>query len=259
MQNIDNLLNAANAALMSKEYKKAMQLYNEVLVIYDENLEPEDMRYFSLYINMAALFEEIEDYISASGCYNKAIILLRDQDIDLMCLAVALTKLGMCLLSADEYGEAIETLNEALAMYDNSESCVYQTQDEICMYRQMTLLSLAEVHHIVNEYNTAVTFYKRALEEIKNSDGIKSYLFETTFSNFIKSFNLLMEEQDKNLTYKEILLNEIIKLDWEMLKEADSNLDYETFEKAQKDQYAEWSEYMIVSKIDELFSSSSLK
>ena len=258
MQNIEELLNAANTALMSKEYKKAMQLYNEVLVIYDENLEPEDMRYFGLYINMASLFEEIEDYISASGCYNKAIILLRGKDIDEMCLAVALTKLGMCLLSAGEYGESIEALNEALSQYAKRESYAYQEQTEVRMYRQMTLLSLAEVHHIVKEYDTAAKFYEKALEDIKIHEGIKSYLFEATFNNFVKSFNLAMEEQDKNFTYKEVLLNEIIKLDWEKLKETDSNLNYATFEKLQRDQYAEWSEYMIVSRIDELVSGIKL-
>ena len=146
MQNIEELLNAANTALMSKEYKRAMQLYNEVLIIYDENLEPGDIRYFSLYINMASLFEEIEDYVSASGCYNKAIIILRADDTDPICLAVALTKLGVCLFAASEYGDAMEALKEAATKYDeNTGNCDQQAQDEICMYRQMTLLAIDEL------------------------------------------------------------------------------------------------------------------
>jgi len=69
-----SLLNIANAVRSAGLHKESMVYYNEVLRIYDSNLSSDDPMYAPVYNNMALLFEEIEDYMSAIGCLNKVLL-----------------------------------------------------------------------------------------------------------------------------------------------------------------------------------------
>ena len=68
-----SLLNIANASRAAGELEESMNYYKQTMEIYDKNLAPDNFLYASLNNNMSLLYQQMQDFASASDCLRKAL------------------------------------------------------------------------------------------------------------------------------------------------------------------------------------------
>ena len=71
------LLNAATTMKCFGDAEGSIPLFEHVLTVYSENLDPYDYRFAGLYNNMALSFEDIGEYEKAESLFKKALAVLQ--------------------------------------------------------------------------------------------------------------------------------------------------------------------------------------
>jgi len=169
-----SLLNVATTCRSLGLIKESLVYYNEVLRIYTEKLEPNDMAFAPLYNNMALLFEEMEDYESAVDVLKKALALVMSDPDSQIRVAISHTNLAMCLLKAGSYDEAMFNLNAAFDIFD--------ALPEVDYHYGAALSAMGEAKFVVGDYEESADYYERALSEVYKNTG-HSHAYEVTLSN----------------------------------------------------------------------------
>lgn len=113
-------LNVANALRAAGLHKESLAFYENIFPIYQENLEPNDERFASLYNNLSLLYQEMGDFESAAACLRQALLIV-SQGNDIIKVAITHSNLGATLLQLGKTEQAISHLEQSLAIYNGFE------------------------------------------------------------------------------------------------------------------------------------------
>lgn len=180
-------LNVANALRAAGLHKKSLAYYESIFPIYQEYLEPNDERFASLYNNLSLLYQEMNDYKSAAVCLHQALNIVSAGE-DRIKVAITHSNLGATLLQLGETKQAIEHLNQSLAIFNQSE--------EKDFHYGAAVAAMGQAYVALNQPEKARDCYLEALYEQLKHCG-KSEAFYRILNN------LHMVEQSLGMTLTE--------------------------------------------------------
>ena len=113
-------LNVANALRAAGLHKDSLAFYESIFPIYQENLDPNDERFASLYNNLSLLYQEMGDFESAAVCLRQALSIVSTGE-DIIKVAITHSNLGATLLQLGKTEQAISHLEQSLAIFNRFE------------------------------------------------------------------------------------------------------------------------------------------
>ena len=158
------LLNAATAYRAAGDYATALRDYRQALQIYDGILKPQDYRYASLYNNMSILLEKMEENESAIEYADKALAIIRTLPDSSAQTATTMTNLALLYFKIDRTEQAKELLEQAIALFESGDGPINE-------HYSGALAGAAEAWYRMGDYEKALDYYERALNEIKSHYG----------------------------------------------------------------------------------------
>lgn len=154
------LLNAATAYRAAGDYTTALRYYKQALQIYDGILQPQDYRYAGLYNNMSILFEKMNENDEAIAYANKALSIIETIPDSESEIATTLTNLALLYFKAEQAEKAKELLEKALSLFE-------QSGENTDAHYSGALAGVAEAWYRMQDYEKALEYYDKALEEVK--------------------------------------------------------------------------------------------
>ncbi len=154
------LLNAATAYRAAGDYATAIRYYRQALQIYDGTLPPEDYRYAGIYNNMSILLEKMEENAEAITYAQKALSIIEKLEGGEMETATTLTNLALLYFKTGQPDHARQLLEKALALFE-------QSGDHTDAHYSGALAGVAEAWYRMQDYEKALAYYEKALEEVK--------------------------------------------------------------------------------------------
>ena len=154
------LLNAATAYRAAGDYATALRYYKQALQIYDGILQPQDYRYAGLYNNMSILFEKMNENDEAIAYVNKALSIIETIPDSESEIATTMTNLAMLYFKAEQPEKAKELLEKALSLFE-------QSGENTDAHYSGALAGVAEAWYHMQDYDKALEYYDKALEEVK--------------------------------------------------------------------------------------------
>ena len=154
------LLNAATAYRAAGDYATALRYYKQALQIYDGILQPQDYRYAGLYNNMSILFEKMNENEEAIAYANKALSIIETVSDSESELATTMTNLALLYFKAEQPEKAKELLEKALSLFE-------QSGENTDAHYSGALAGVAEAWYRMQDYDKALEYYDKALEEVK--------------------------------------------------------------------------------------------
>lgn len=158
------LLNAATAYSAAGDYAQALRLYRQAMQIYERLLAPEDYRFASLYNNMSIMLEKAGEIEEAVESAEKALAIIEKQVGNEAQTATTLTNLALVYFKVSENEEAKKCLARALALFEQGEG-------EPNEHYSGALAGMGEACFRDGEYEKALSYYERALEDVKKHYG----------------------------------------------------------------------------------------
>ena len=158
------LLNAATAYRAAGDYATALRYYKQAQQIYERILQPGDYRFAGLYNNMSILLEKLNENEEAILHSKKALAVIEKLEGGEMETATTLTNMALIYLKTDQEQKARELLERALAW-------VGQKEDIADAHYSGALAGVGEVCYRIQEYDKALAYYKKAMEEVKKHFG----------------------------------------------------------------------------------------
>ena len=113
-------LNVANALRAAGHLEESLTFYESIFPIYEANLEERDERFASLYNNLSLLYQEMNDFERAVSCLGKALEIVSKGN-DIIKVAITHSNLGASLLQLGKTEQAMMHLEQALAIFNQSE------------------------------------------------------------------------------------------------------------------------------------------
>ena len=113
-------LNVANALRAAGLHKESLAFYESIFPVYQENLEPNDERFASLYNNLSLLYQEMGEFESAAACLRQALNIVSTGE-DIIKVAITHSNLGATLLQLGKTEQAISHLEQSLAIFNGFE------------------------------------------------------------------------------------------------------------------------------------------
>ena len=154
------LLNAATAYRAAGDYATALRYYKQALQIYDGILQPQDYRYAGLYNNMSILFEKMNENEEAIAYANKALLIIETLPDSESEIATTMTNLALLYFKAEQPEKAKELLEKALSLFE-------QSGENTDAHYSGALAGVAEAWYRMQDYDKALEYYDKALEEVK--------------------------------------------------------------------------------------------
>ncbi|MBD5486200.1 MAG: tetratricopeptide repeat protein [Lachnospiraceae bacterium] len=154
------LLNAATAYRAAGDYEVALRYYRQALQIYNGILPPQDYRYAGLYNNMSILLEKMEENEEAISYANKALAIIENLEGGEMETATTLTNLALLYFKISQPEKAKELLERALALFEKN-------GENTDAHYSGALAGVAEAWYRMQDYEKALTYYEKALDEVK--------------------------------------------------------------------------------------------
>lgn len=154
------LLNAATAYRAAGDYATAIRYYRQALQIYDSMLPPEDYRYAGIYNNMSILLEKMEENAEAITYAQKALSIIEKLKGGEMETATTLTNLALLHFKTGQPDHARQLLEKALALFE-------QSGEHTDAHYSGALAGVAEAWYRMQDYEKALAYYEKALEEVK--------------------------------------------------------------------------------------------
>lgn len=158
------LLNAATAYSAGGNFDQALRLYRQAMQIYDRLLSPEDYRWASLYNNMSIMLEKAGENEEAADCAKRALAIIERQKGNEVQTATTLTNLALVYFKLSENGEAKRCLARAIDLFE-------QETGEPNEHYSGALAGMGEACYRDGEYERALSYYERALEDVKRHYG----------------------------------------------------------------------------------------
>ncbi len=154
------LLNAATAYRAAGDYEVALRYYRQALQIYNGILPPQDYRYAGLYNNMSILLEKMEENEEAISYANKALAIIENLEGGEMETATTLTNLALLYFKISQPEKAKELLERALSLFEKN-------GENTDAHYSGALAGVAEAWYRMQDYEKALTYYEKALDEVK--------------------------------------------------------------------------------------------
>ena len=154
------LLNAATAYRAAGDYEVALRYYRQALQIYNGILPPQDYRYAGLYNNMGILLEKMDENEEAINYANKALAIIETLEGGEMETATTLTNLALLYFKISQPEKAKELLERALSLFEKNG----ENKDA---HYSGALAGVAEAWYRMQAYEKALTYYEKALDEVK--------------------------------------------------------------------------------------------
>ncbi len=154
------LLNAATAYRAAGDYATAIRYYRQALQIYDGTLPPEDYRYAGIYNNMSILLEKMEENAEAITYAQKALSIIEKLEGGEMETATTLTNLALLYFKTGQPDHARQLLEKALVLFE-------QSGEHTDAHYSGALAGVAEAWYRMQDYEKALAYYEKALEEVK--------------------------------------------------------------------------------------------
>ncbi|MDE6847550.1 MAG: tetratricopeptide repeat protein [Lachnospiraceae bacterium] len=154
------LLNAATAYRAAGDYATALRFYKQALQIYDGILQPQDYRYAGLYNNMSILLEKMDENEEAIAYADKALSIIEALEGGEMETATTLTNLALLYFKVSQAEKAKELLEKALSLFE-------QSGENTDAHYSGALAGVAEAWYRMQDYEKALEYYERALNEVK--------------------------------------------------------------------------------------------
>ncbi|MDE6737494.1 MAG: tetratricopeptide repeat protein, partial [Lachnospiraceae bacterium] len=134
-------------------YRQALQIYNGIL-------PPQDYRYAGLYNNMSILLEKMEENEEAISYANKALAIIENMEGGEMETATTLTNLALLYFKISQPEKAKELLERALSLFEKN-------GENMDAHYSGALAGVAEAWYRMQDYEKALTYYEKALDEVK--------------------------------------------------------------------------------------------
>jgi len=183
-----SLLNVANAYRAFGYHDSSLELYKQVETIYQEKLPAGEFNYASLYNNWSLLYQEMENYADAWTMLEKALLIVDSYPKARMEQATTRVNLGATLLRLYQIGVVEEADGQANSVgnsFDNEVEIYYNKaishlKKALKIYEEDggrdfhysgALAAMGDAYFIKDEYEEAIIYYERALEEIEKHVG----------------------------------------------------------------------------------------
>ena len=160
------MLNIANAYRAFDMAKEAIEIFENVLLVYHKKLQPNDFNYASLYNNWSLAYQELGDFARAKEKLLQAMEVVDTYEEALIPQATTRTNLAASLIQmgTDEaYDEAMIYLHEALKIFEKDGGKDFH-------YRA-ALVTMGDAYSYKEEYAKATNFYLRGLNETEKHVG----------------------------------------------------------------------------------------
>ena len=154
------LLNAATAYRAAGDYETALRFYKQSLQIYDAILPPQDYRYAGLYNNMSILLEKMNENEEAIAYAKKALEIIETLKGGEMETATTLTNLALLYFKVSQAQKAKELLEKAMSLFG-------QSGENTDAHYSGALAGVAEAWYRMEDYEKALEYYEKALQEVK--------------------------------------------------------------------------------------------
>lgn len=162
-------LNIANAYRASGKLEWSMNHYEQVFAIYDGILDKKDMRYASLYNNLALLYQEMKDYDKACKALHSALEIVKQHKKALIEKGVTYANLASSYLLAGNLEQAEEMSKCGIAVFQNGFETDY--------HYSAALATLGDIYFTKKEYQEAVYSYEKAMLLLREHVGLTHAYF----------------------------------------------------------------------------------
>lgn len=199
VQGATTLLNCATAFKAAECYEEAKLLYERCLKIYEDEMDPKDERFASLYNNMSDLYQRSGDMLNAKECLVKALKII-DKEVYPIEWATSMTNLGGLYLKEGKIKQAESILNQAQAIFSKTEDPHYG----VC------LLYLGKIRRSVEDYEHGLALIRHYFKE--NDDfkaGWEEYLELLKEKNLTKRYQLAQKKEIKGIELSQVYYEEV--------------------------------------------------
>ena len=161
------LLNIANAYRAGGRLQESLSYYEEVLAIYKELVEENDMLFASLYNNISLLYQELGEFVSAKENLLLALVIVkRNQDAEFE-EAVTYANIASTCLTLDEDEEALSYCSKALSLFE--------AQGIRDAHYCAALSSMGTYYYKKQAYEQAASYFRQAMAGMKEALGENEY------------------------------------------------------------------------------------
>ncbi len=157
------LLNTATAYSFDENFEMALRFYRRAEQIYHLLVSPDDYLFAGLYNNMSSLMEKMDRNEEALDLLMKALAILRNYPDRQMEAATNFTNLGLLYLKTGDCDSGKKCVMQAIGMFE--------ALDTPASHYSAALSALGEICYHEKDYEQAVIWYERTLEEIKKHYG----------------------------------------------------------------------------------------
>ena len=161
------LLNIANAYRAGGRLAESMAYYGEVLKLYRENLDENDMLFASLYNNLSLLHQEMGNFSEAKENLLKALAIVQVNADAYFEEAVTYANLASTCVVLHEDETAMEYCRRAIEIFEKHGI----SDSHYCA----ALASMGAYHYGRREYKKAAECFQKAMEGMKASLGENEY------------------------------------------------------------------------------------
>jgi len=167
------LLNGATAFREAGYLKKALSMYEECIVLYQQLLPSTDYRFAGLYNNMSGVYTKQKNYRQAAAFLMDALYLLKDiPDTDAE-IAATLTNLAVNFLNLGDTIQASSYAEDALSIHHKME--LLGKEDS---HKPALLALCAQIARKKRAYRDALSYYQLAMKETKYFFGKNAFYLE---------------------------------------------------------------------------------
>lgn len=185
-----SILNVATVYREAGKIDESMAYYLEVLNRYKNTLPEYDMRFAGLYNNMSQACIEIKDYEKACDLLRKALsIVVLNNGVEIE-EAITSSNLAMVLMKRNQLTEALTYIEKSLSIFEKEEG----PKD---FHYSAALSGMGEAQVMLKNYEKALDYFHRALDEIEKNIG-QNIHYAMTCANISLVYDKINDKEQKD-------------------------------------------------------------
>lgn len=161
------LLNIANAYRAGGRLADSLARYEEVIALYEKQLDQNDMLFASLYNNISLLYQEMGDFSKAKESELKALAIVKQNDDVYFEEAVTCANLAASCLQLGE--------DDLAAGYFEHAISIFETRGIRDSHYAAALSSMGTFYYRQRDFERAADCFEKAMAAVKESLGENEY------------------------------------------------------------------------------------